>query len=255
MQNTSNNSWLPMLISGFMKDAGNILKSNDSTVIATTIPHSIVKLCELYGQAKTFSIGDEIRLQNGIQGRICYIGIPQFKKYYSNQYIPMEIIGIETGKWYVNLGNGRIDGIKYFKANWGHAYFIESVKIWKYYDMSLKETKYHKIWTCDKIRRDYTMKYKISMNNIKQGDRVKYKNGLIGDVVFFGTVQIARNYWNIQSFENTVGLELIDFSPNAMTDGEISGTYYVNIDKKKDCKGKIYFTNIKGIICNYGRCD
>eukprot|EP01083_Nonionella_stella_P101204 286616_1 len=252
-QQKSDNKWLPILLCGYMKDIGKMLKSDDKTqFISTSIPISVIKICELYCAAKSFRVGDKMILQNGIKGIIRYIGIPEFSKHYSNQYAPMEIIGIETDKWYVNLGKGVIDDVRYFNADGGHAYFIQSVKIWKFYDMSSISPRswLRSTWKCQSVRRGSDVKRKVSINDIKLNHRVKYKNGLIGDVLFMGSVVIG-NGWNRKEMDNTICLKLIEFSPNAMSDGYSSGRWYIE-QSETDREGEIYFVNAHGIVRNYG---
>ena len=246
----SDNAWLPILICGYMKVIGEILKSPDKAFIATVIPQSVIDICETYSKPKLFNVGDTMILQNGIGGKIEYIGIPPFKKFYNNQYKPQEIIGINTDKWYVNLGTGTIDDIEYFTAKPGHAYFIESVKIWRYYDMVETKTNWGRsTWKCEKVRRDYEIDKKLDAKEIKVGDRVKYKNGLVGDVIFIGDVEL-ESYWETKVMKNTLGLELIDWSANAMSDGYINGTWYLP-KEREGTTGRIYFVTCKGIVRNY----
>ena len=199
----SDNTWLPILICGYMKDIGEIIKSPDKDFIASIIPDSIIKLCEIYAKPKTFRVGDKMTLQNGIEGEIRYIGIPEFKSFYTHKYKPLEIIGIKTRKYYINLGNGIIDNVEYFESKDGFSYFIESIKIWRYYDMIETINHTYSIWKCERVRRDYKIDAKIIAKDIKIGHRVKYKNGLIGDVIFKGDIEIG-SHWQSKTIKNAL---------------------------------------------------
>merc|ERR1712228_558933 len=63
-----------------------------------------------------YGIGDKVRLKNGQIGTILYVT----KEFFTNNQI---VYGLRLNEWSPNGHDGSYDGVRYFEAPHGYAYF------------------------------------------------------------------------------------------------------------------------------------
>ena len=141
------------------------------------------------------AVGDRVGLECGNCGVIKFIGKTVFS--------PKKIIGIELDEWSPNGHNGAYKKIQYFDAVDGHGLFVG----------------FHEI-----ISKLGDRKSNPSVSNVRKGDRIRLKNGLVGEVMHKGKVDFADGEY--------LGIALQTAYWNC-NNGAINGRRYFNVKKRR----------------------
>lgn len=166
------------------------------------------------------AVGDVVKLRNGKQGEIMYIGKTDFHK--------NKLIGLKLSNWSERGHDGTVKGKSYFKCHPGYGYFTKPDAV----NSTLKKATASVIMVSSgapTAPSPATVSGGAIGVQFGVGDKVKLKRGRIGIVKYIGKADFANG-------EEVVGLELEQWSDSG-NDGSVKGTRYFTCSA-----GRGYFT-------------
>ena len=168
-----------------------------------------------------FDVGSRVRLDNGRNGVVRYLGQVDFGEPSENK----DFVGIELDSWHYNATSGTISSRTYFHCRPGYGYFARKHNIIKVLPNVHKNSKkYSRLWSL----KEYP--------NIE--DRVKTVRGKTGIVKYVGMTDFSK--------DRLIGIALDSWNPNG-TDGTVNGKSYFECEK-----GHGYFSRLQHLIENLG---
>lgn len=185
-----------------------------STVVKTGSPRveAVARKVEVVRDSETgLAVGDVVKLRNGKQGEIMFVGTTDFHK--------NKLIGLKLSNWSEKGHDGTVKGKRYFKCHPGYGYFCKPDAVVSTIRKATASTIMVEASSPSAASPASAPSSSSSMDvKFGLGDKVKLKRGRIGIVKFIGKVD-----FNPGSI--CVGLELEQWSDSGH-DGQVKGKRY-----------------------------